>query len=162
MRYAREFQVLRPFPTELGDVRAITISMCKSWERYGIHALEAVYPLLPRGGWQSIADVGGEKSNIVHIVHSSGVDVVAVQSADMFGAFGCLSVYGTKSVLNARFQDTFYAFKSQLVDFIEYLRTGKRPFDFSETVELMKLVIAARYSRERSGTRVFLEEIHMT
>jgi hypothetical protein len=45
------------------------------------------------------------------------------------------------------------------VGFEEYLRTGKAPFAFDETVELMKIIIAGIRSREESGRRVELSEI---
>ena len=55
--------------------------------------------------------------------------------------------------------DTFFAFKTQLEAFIGYLRTGSHPFPFSETVELMQLVIAGILSREQGGREVALSEI---
>jgi hypothetical protein len=56
-------------------------------------------------------------------------------------------------------QDTFFAFKAQLVAFVEYLRSGRPPFPFAETVEQMKIVIAGIRSREQSGRSVGLNEI---
>ncbi|MEO5511786.1 MAG: Gfo/Idh/MocA family oxidoreductase, partial [Longimicrobiales bacterium] len=40
MRYAAEFAAVRSRLDEVGEVRVVTMSMCKSWDRYGIHALE--------------------------------------------------------------------------------------------------------------------------
>src|SRR5262249_25549854 len=54
MRYAREFAELRSRLGEIGTPRLITITMPKSWERYGIHALESIYGLLEPGGWISV------------------------------------------------------------------------------------------------------------
>jgi len=62
-------------------------------------------------------------------------------------------------VQSARFGDTFFAFKTQLEQFIQYLRSGQPPFPFSETVELMKIVIAGTRSRNESGRKVSLDEI---
>ena len=159
MRYAREFTALRPRLPELGQLRLVTITTPKSWERYGIHALEAVYPLLRPGGWVSVANTGTPEANIVHARHADGVDVVLSAVADMYGAFGCLGLYGTKGAITERFQDTFYAFKAQLVAFVEYLRTGQPPFPFQQTVELMKIIIAGIRSREEGGRTVMLTEI---
>lgn len=159
MRYAREFVALRPRLAELGELRLATITTPKSWERYGIHALEAVYPLLRPGGWLSVANTGTAEANIVHARHADGADVVLAAVADMYGAFGCLGLCGTKAALTERFQDTFYAFKTQLVAFVEYLRTGRLPFPFEETVELMKIIVAGIRSREQGGRAVMLEEI---
>ena len=159
MRYAREFAALRTRLAEVGELRAISISMCKSWERYGIHALEAVYPFLEPGRWHSIQHIEGDRANILHVQHKSAVSVVILIAPDLFGGFGCLNVHGTKDSVAARFDDTFYAFRSQLEDFIGYLRTGQPPFPFAETCELAKLVIAGIRSRARSGELVLLDSI---
>jgi len=87
------------------------------------------------------------------------VDAVAVATGDMSGAFGCLQLCGTAGSAQIKFGDTFYAFKTQLEGFVQYLRTGKRPFPFDETVELMKLVIAGIRSRDTGGVEVFLDDI---
>lgn len=159
MRYAREYADLRSRLGEIGELRLITMSMCKSWERYGIHGLEGVYPFLAPGGWLSAANTGSAESNIVHLRHACGVEVVLATIADLYGAFGCLNLYGTKGTLSARFADTFYAFKSQLMTFVDYLRTGQEPINFGETIELMKIVIAGIRSREQSGRTIPLTEI---
>jgi predicted dehydrogenase len=162
LRYGREFaEAKQRIATEVGEIRLVTMTTCKSWERYGIHALEGVYPLLAPGGWQSVTNTGTENANIVHVRHASGVDVVLAAVADMYGAFGKMSVYGTKGTLNTAFSHTFFAFKAQLVAFINYLRTGELPFPFAETVELMKIVIAGIRSREQSGKTVLLGEIRI-
>jgi predicted dehydrogenase len=159
MRYCREFAALRGRLDEVGQLRLITVTMSKSWERYGIHALEAAYPLLEPGGWLSVANTGTAEANIVHARHGAGVDVVLATIADLYGSFGCLGLYGTKGAINERCQDTFFAFKAQLAAFVEYLRSGRLPFPFEETVELMKIVIAGIRSREQSGRSVDLKEI---
>jgi len=61
--------------------------------------------------------------------------------------------------LSAAFADTFFAFKAQLEAFVDFLRTGRPPVPFEETVEMMKIIIAGIRSREESGRAVMLEEI---
>ena len=85
--------------------------------------------------------------------------IVLATIADLYGAFGCMNLYGTKGWLGAQFKDTFSAFKAQLVAFVEYLRTGGEPFPFDETVELMKIIIAGIRSRDEAGRTVNLSEI---
>jgi hypothetical protein len=70
-----------------------------------------------------------------------------------------LQLCGTEDHAVAVSADSFYSFKAQLQSFVDYLRTGVRPFPFSETVELMKLVIAGIRSRDEGGREVFLDEI---
>ena len=136
----------------------MSITTPKSWETYGIHALEAVYPILGPG-FLSARNTGTIDRNIVHLKHRCGADVIVVASADMYGSFGCLQLCGTAGKVQLSSGDTFYSFKTQLEAFIGYLRTGTYPFPFSETVELMQLVIAGILSREQGGREVALTEI---
>jgi predicted dehydrogenase len=158
MRYTKEFLPYRISTRELGDLRFVSITTPKSWETYGIHALEAIYPILGPG-FISARNTGTIDRNIVHLKHAGGADVIVVASADMDGSFGCLQLCGTAGKVQLSSGDTFYSFKTQLEAFIGYLRTGVHPFPFSETIELMQLVIAGILSREQGGREVPLAEI---
>ncbi len=159
LRYSREFAELRQDVHELGDLRLITITMVKSWERYGIHALEGVYPFLRPGGWIDVIDTGSDGHHVVHLRHADDVSVVVAVVDDLYGAMGHLSLYGTVGSASARFTDSFSAFKAQLEAFVSYLRTGRRPFPFEQTAELMRLLIAAIKSRAGDGRRVAIAEL---
>lgn len=158
MRYSKEFMPYRISTSNLGALRYVTISMVKTWERYGIHALEAVYPIVGPG-FVSARNTGDVDRNIVHFTHERGVDVVIATIADLYGGFGALQICGTEGFDQLKSMDTFYAFKTQLKTFVDYLRTGKLPFPFAETEELMRMVIAGIISREESGREVALDEI---
>ncbi len=158
MRYGKEFMPWRQSTHELGAVRFACSTTSKSWERYGIHALEAVYPILGPG-FLSVRNTGTVERAVVHCRHRAGADVVLVASADMFGGFGSLQLCGTAGHAEAFFSDTFFAFKAQLAAFIDWLRMGEPPFPFSETQELMQVIIAGIRSRESGGREVSLTEI---
>ncbi len=161
MRYAREFSEYRDnkrLEKLVGKINYISITTPKTWERYGIHALEAVYPIL-KPGFYSVRNSGNHERNIVHIKHDSGADLVIAAIKEMHGAFGNLFIGGTEGKVYRDFEDTFYAFKSQLEAFVEYLKTGKRPFPFEETVELMKIIIAGIKSRDNGGAEILLKDI---
>ena len=159
LRYSREFAELRDKIDALGELRLITVTMVKSWERYGIHALEGVYPFLRPGGWDDLIHTGDRENHIIHLRHEDGVSVIVSVLPDIYGGMGHLCLYGTKGSASGRFQDSFTAFKAQLSAFVSYLRTGIRPFDFEQTLELMRMVIAARKSLDEGGRRVELIEI---
>ena len=159
MRYATEFVQLNAQREQLGELRLITMTMAKTWPKYGIHALEGVYPFLPPGGWISATNTGRDNGDVVHLRHSSGVDVIVAVIEDMLGGFAHLNVYGTHGRSAAQFADSFSAFKAQLHAFVQYLRTGERPFAFMETVELIKLLIAGDLSKRSGGRTVLLSEI---
>ncbi|WP_010268985.1 Gfo/Idh/MocA family oxidoreductase [Paenibacillus senegalensis] len=158
MRYCKEFMPYRASIDDLGELRLATITTAKSWERYGIHALESVYPIMG-GGFISAVHSGTSERNIVHFKHRSGADLIVVAADDMYGGFGLLQLAGTKGFVQTATKDTYYAFKHQLEAFIAYLRTGIRPFAHEETVELMKMIIAGLRSREQGGKEIHLEDI---
>jgi predicted dehydrogenase len=158
MRYAPAMRLTETQTTTLGDLRWVTSFTCKTWERYGIHALEAVEPLLGPGfvTVQALTDSGGD---VMHLTHRSGVRVTIGAIHDAYGSFGAVHLYGTKGQIALRLDDTYNAFRSQLVAFIDMLRTGQRPLPFEETVELMAVIIAGRRSREQGGARIAVADI---
>lgn len=158
MRYAPEMRLSDAQQAQIGDLRWITSFTCKTWERYGIHALEAVEPLLGPGflAAQAESDATGD---VVHLTHKSGVRVTIGAIHDAYGSFGTVHLYGTKGQMPLRLTDTYRAFRSQLVAFIDMLNTGNRPLPFDETVELMAVIIAGRRSREQGGARVQIADI---
>ena len=163
MRYAPEMKLSDAQKAHLGDLRWITSFTCKSWERYGIHALEAVEPLLGPGFLtvQAHSDSGGD---VMHLTHRSGVRVTIGALHDAYGSFGAVHLYGTKGDIALKLADTYNAFRAQLVAFIDLLRTGVRPLPFDETVELMAVIIAGIRSREQNGAVIaiadLLSELH--
>ncbi len=158
MRYAKEFEPYHQNLYELGEIRFATMTMIKKWETYGIHALEAIYPVFGPG-FVSVRNTGSCGRNVVHIKHECGADIVIALHKDMIGAYSLMQLCGTAGNVSLRMQDTFYAFKKQLKSFVDFLHTGKRSFPFHETVELMKLVIAGIRSRDEGGREVLLSEI---
>ena len=155
MRYCKELQPYYHGATrELGDLRLIQYGMPKKWETYGIHSLEAVYPIAGPG-FVSIRNTGSEKRNILHLKHKRGFDVVITGIYDHAGPIP-LVVSGTSQSVILTTHDSYTSFRNQLVAFIHFLRTGERPFPWSETVELMKLVIGGIESREQGGKEIMI------
>ncbi len=161
MRYCKEYMPYRASTHDLGQLRYVSITSPKSWERYGIHALEGIYPILGPG-FLSARNTGTVDRNIVHFKHGAGIDVVVAATGDMFGGFGVLTLCGTAGHAHVVTSDYFYSFEAQLASFVDYLRTGVRPFPFTETIELMKMLIAGIRSRDEGGREVPLAEVSDT
>jgi len=156
LRYCKEIEPYYANHYEFGKLMYICSPMAKRFETYGIHALERMYPLLGPG-FVSVRNTGTKEKTVIHIRHASGCDVNIVQGDGLMGAG--MMVLGDKDARVLTSGDSYYAFKKQLEMFVAWLRTGKEPFPFSETVELMKLVIGGIRSREEGGREVFLSEI---
>ena len=158
MRYAKEYEPYYSNHYELGELMYICSPMAKKYETYGIHALEAMYPLLGQG-FVSVRNTGTYERTVVHIKHESGCNVNIIQGIGMAGAG--MTVIGSAGSRYLQVGDSYYAFKKQLDLFVHWLRTGEEPFPFEESVELMKLVIGGLRSREEGGREVFLSEINV-
>jgi len=158
MRYAPETKLIRRQKAQLGELRWIATCTSKTWERYAIHALEAIWPILGPG-FLSVRTERGKDSDVAYIAHKSGTQVNLGVFFDAVGSYGSLHVFGTKGNLAVTCWDTYTAFRNQLIAFVEMLRTGERPYPLSETIELMAVIIAGLRSRERSGQVVEVREI---
>ena len=158
MRYTKEFAPYRISTHDLGALRYVSITTPKKWETYGIHALEAVYPIIGPG-FRTVRNSGTAERNVVHFTHERGIDLIVVASMDMYGSFGVLTLCGTLGNAQLKSADSFYAFKTQLEAFVEYLRTGVRPFPYEETEELMRMVIGGIVSRDGGGDQIALADI---
>lgn len=158
LRYSKELMPYRHSTHELGEVRYISATMAKTWEFYGIHGIELIYPLIGPG-FVSCRHSGTNEHNIMHFRHASGCEVVIACIKDMLGGFGDVTLAGTLGSTRAKNTDTFFAFKSQLQAYVNYLRTGERPFPWAETVETIKMVIAGLQSREQGGAVINLAKL---
>jgi len=158
MRYAPELQLSAEQLKALGDLRWITSFTCKTWERYGIHALEGIYPLLGPG-FETAQTTHRDGSDIVQLTHRSGTMVTLGVAYDAVGSFGTVHLYGTQGQISLLCRDYYTAFRAQLLSFVTMLQTGAAPFDFSQTIELMAVIIAGRRSREQDGARISINDI---
>lgn len=158
MRYSPEIADLESAAPGLGDLRWITSFTCKTWERYGIHALEAVYPLAGPG-FTTVRSAARQGSDIVHLHRGDGVQVTIAAIEDAPGSFGAVHIYGTRGHQAFTLADTYTMFRSQLLAFIEYVRTGALPFPFDQTIELMLIIIAGIRSRQQGGTEISLDSL---
>jgi hypothetical protein len=157
MRYSKEYMPYHYSTNELGELRFVSATMSKKWETYGIHALEAIFPIVGPG-FKTIRNIGTPEHNIVHMTHERGIDIVIALIKDVqYG--GGLRLAGTQGNVYVCGGDTFYAFKAQLQAFVDFLRSGEYPFPFSETEELMQLVIGGIASREAGGNVIDLQSI---
>lgn len=158
MRYAPETKLILRQKTQLGQLRWIASCTSKTWERYAIHALEVLWPVLGPG-FVSVRTESQPGSDLAYVTHRSGVQISLAVIFDAVGSYGALHVFGTQGNLAVTCWDTYTAFRNQLCAFLEMLRTGQRPYPLSETVELMTVIIAGLRSRERGGSTVQVEEI---
>lgn len=157
LRFAPE---LDPLLTDLGvgELRWVSATCCKTWERYGIHLLEPIFRLLGPG-FESVRLESRPGLDVAHIIHRNGAEISLPVMYDGGPAHGHMQLCGTAGHRALRFTDTYTAFRRQLVDFVNYVRTGQSSYPFAHTLELMCLLIAGLRSRAEKSRRVTLAEI---
>lgn len=156
LRYCKSIEPYYQNHYELGKLRYICSPMAKYWETYGMHALERLFPLVGQG-FQWVQNLGDYTSPMVHLYHKDGVHVDIPMGYGM--QTSPMSVMGEGGAVTLSDGDSYYAFKSQLDRFVEFLRTGKADHPFEDTIEMAKIIIAGIRSREEGGRKVFLSEI---
>ncbi len=156
LRYSKTFEPFYKSHYELGKIRYILSPMAKYWETYGMHAIEAMFPLLGQG-FEWVENLGTKERAMVHLHHQCGCDVdIPMGFGFSSNGLTILAEYGSRVLSDG---DSFRAFKKQLEVFIHYLRTGEEDHPFADTVEMTKILIAGIRSREEGGRRVYLSEI---
>jgi len=153
LRYAKEIEELKIDREKIDFVSCI---MSKSWERYGVHAVEGLFKILG-SGIEKVLKIGKEKVGSYFLWWKNGkmAEIQMIYNSKIFGRF---FIFG-KETVEIETNDYFYMFKKQMEEFIQFIRTRKYPYSFEETTEIIKVIIAGIKSK-RLKREVKLEEIN--
>jgi predicted dehydrogenase len=158
LRYAPELARLIADRASLGEIRWMSLVSAKTWERYGIHVLEPAFVLLG-SGFLSVRLESRPGLEVAHLVHRSGAQVTLPIIYDGGATFGTVHICGSTGQSHFRFADTYTGFRNQLLSYIDFVRTGRAPHPFQDTVEMMTILIAGILSRNENSRCVTIEEI---
>ena len=143
MRYARELDVPRATLADFGRIQLIRGTIVLSWEKYGVHLLEAIFGMnVARTG--SVQMIASEHScAIVRLEDGTVIQLDALgDSAPIFQ----IQICGTKKTATYDITDNFSMFRRMLWEFFHSIRTGKPAIPTGRTLEIMKTLIAGRLS----------------
>ena len=155
-RYAREVEEAKRALMELGDVRTMYAVSSKSWVKYGVHLIEALFALFG-GNVETVQNVGREGEDVVHLLYADGRQAVLQVFEDLSPLLQ-ITLHGTKGHWTITFGDWFYMFRRMLSLFIEMIKTEQRPIPLEETLEIIKVLVAGKRSREEDNRIVSLRE----
>lgn len=154
MRY---LDPIREIGTTLGRVLTAHALIGKYWRTYGIHIIEGVYAVMG-SGVESVQNVGEENEEIVHLRYADGRHAVLQTFKEIEFAVN-FAFYGDKGAKVITTTDAYSTFKNMLTAFVETLKSDTPAFDWNETVEMAKVVIAALVSLRENHRVVSLTEI---
>lgn len=154
-RYARSIQELKE-DESIGRILTANLVTPKYWRTYGIHIIEAMHAVMG-GDIGTVKNIGAFGEEIVHVKYNDNRH--AVLQSFLGIKRGQKGFFGENKSVFPEDQDSFYQFKSMLEAFLRMLQTGERPFDWNETIQTVKILIAAQLSLEENGREIKLEEV---
>jgi predicted dehydrogenase len=155
MRYARELDEPRADLAAYGQLKLIRGAIVLSWEKYGVHLLEAILGMTPAHP-VSIRMLPAEHASAV-ISLDDGV-LVQIDALGECARTFHIELFGTKRTGAFDITDNFSMFRRTLWQFTESIRTGKPAIPPERTLEIMRVLIAGRMARSENR-EVFLHEL---
>ena len=155
MRFARELDEPRADLAAYGKVKLIRGAIVLSWEKYGVHLLDAVF------GMTTAHPISVRMQNTGHASATIRLDDGVLLQIDAMGECARtfhLDIYGTLRTGSFDIFDNFSMFRRMLWEFTESIRTGRPAVPPERTLEVMSVLIAGRMS-QAEDREVFLNEI---
>jgi predicted dehydrogenase len=155
MRFSRELDEPRADLSAYGKIKLIRGAIVLSWEKYGVHLLEAVFGMTTAHAVSVRMQRCGHASAVIHL--DDGVLLQIDAMGECARTFH-LDIYGSLRTGSFDLFDNFSMFRRMLWEFTESIRTGRPAIAPERTLEVMRVLIAGRIS-QAEDREVFLNEI---
>ena len=157
MRYARELDEPRADLGSYGRLRLIRAAIVLSWEKYGVHLLEAILAITPAHPVSVRMLPADHASAVVRMDDGVLMQIDALgECARTFR----IDLFGTQRTGSFDITDNFSMFRRMLWQFAESIRTKKPAIPAERTLEIMRVLIAGRIARNENR-EVLLNEIEL-
>jgi hypothetical protein len=157
MRYARELDEPRADLAAYGHLKLIRGAIVLSWEKYGVHLLEAILAMTPAH------PVSVRMLPVEHASAAVRLDDGVLIQIDALGECARtfhVELFGTQRTGAFDITDNFSMFRRMLWQFAESIRTGRPAIPPDRTLEIMRVLIAGRIAR-KENREVLLNEIQL-
>lgn len=138
LRYAKELVLGQADRERIGQIRHIQVSTPNDWEKYAVHVIEPVLKLIGQPALLASAQARriAEKGRALSLAFEGGITVDFMALGKSVASPLSLRVHGELGWHDLVFADSFSAFKSALIEFIEGVRTAscRSPLSFNEQV----------------------------
>ena len=143
LQFAKEFKLEKLNKNKIGEIKFIWGTIPKSWKKYGVHLIEPLLNLIPeRGSLISVESLQNKTTSAIQNVHiewSSGIKAIIQTSGDVPTPL-FLRVQGSKGYQDLYFSDSFYAFRSALIKFINIIEGKELNIPRSFTKEMVEIL----------------------
>lgn len=118
------------------------------WNKYGIHMLEAIQPLMG-APIKSVHNIGVNNVDFVYIEYSNGKKASIFKENSIRG-FSAKFFTNDASHFDLVLNDNFTYFRNLLFEFYNFIIKGETSYSTEETINLIKALIASKDSKESS------------
>ena len=157
MRYARELDEPRANLSAYGRLKLIRGAIVLSWEKYGVHLLEAILAVTPARPL-AVRMLSSEHASVV--VHLDDGVLIQIDALGECARTFHVEFFGTQRTDAFDVTDNFSMFRRMLWEFAESIRTGQPAIPADRTLEIMRVLIAGRIARSENR-EVLLDEIQL-
>jgi Oxidoreductase family, NAD-binding Rossmann fold len=155
MRYARELDDARAELASFGTLKLIRGAIVLSWEKYGVHLLDAVFGVIPDHPVSVEMLTSDHTSAVIRLGSGVLFQIDALgESARSFH----IEIFGTQRNGAYDITDNFSMFRRTLWEFFESIRAGRPAIPAERTLQIMRVLIAGRISKMEKR-EVALDEI---
>ena len=156
LRYATELDEARAGLAGYGEIVSLRGAAIYGWEQYGVHLVEAMFGLT-KARPRAVSCVRGKHEQM--ILHLDDGSLATIDALGAVPVQFTLSIHGRDRASSHELRDNFSAFKRLLADFVKQVETGAPSIAPSETLCVMRTLIAGRRAADRGGGPVELEEV---
>ena len=140
MRYSSELKLSEEQIKIIGEIRSIHGFVQKSWDKYAVHIIEPIIQLIPNRGKINKSKIWRVDDRVLlSVSFESHVDI-HLQTCGKLVSPISLRVIGTKGWVDLNFTDTFNAFRSTLLDFIEGIKNKDVRIPSNDIIDVIKII----------------------
>lgn len=148
LRYAKEFQVSACDQEQIGFVRHLHATVPKSWDKYAVHVIEPLLLLAPaRGRLERVQTWRAGDTTILAARYSGGFQAL-VSAMGASHAPLTLRVMGHLGWKDLTVEDTFFAFRSALNEFVQGILHRDVRIEPEFTMDVVDLIERGRTFNE--------------
>jgi hypothetical protein len=157
MRYARELDDVRASLKDYGALKLVRGAVLNSWEKYGVHMLDAVCSFLPSRPVSVVALEAGHFSAAVSLDDGCLLQIDALGECPKTFR---IDIWGDQVRSSHEIADNFTMFRRMLWGFTQSLQTGNPAINPQATIDIMRILIAGRIAANEKR-KVMLDEIQL-
>lgn len=144
LRYAREFKLTQSDRESIGTIKHLHVIVPKDWDKYAVHVIEPALMLAAgRGALISTRTWKSGDTTTFSARYESGLQLL-VNTMGAAGAPLSLRVIGENGWKDMFFQDTYFAFKSALHEFVQGVLNRDVRIEPDFMLEVVGLIEAGR------------------